>query len=52
MGTLPASGKELLKELSRLQMILDITHLSEPSFWQVIDTLKAPFGLVIIIAAH
>ena len=41
-GTLPESGKALLKELGRLQMILDITHLSEPSFWQVIDTFEGP----------
>ena len=41
-GTLPESGKALLKELGRLQMILDITHLSEPSFWQAIDTFEGP----------
>lgn len=41
-GPLSESGKELLNELSRLQMILDITHLSEPSFWQVIDTFEGP----------
>ena len=41
-GPLSDSGKELLKELGRLQMILDVTHLSEPSFWQVIDTFEGP----------
>ena len=41
-GPLSEAGKELLKELSKLEMILDITHLSEPSFWQVIDTFEGP----------
>ena len=41
-GPLSEPGKELLKELSKFNIILDITHLSEPSFWQVIDTFDGP----------
>ncbi|MBT7982914.1 MAG: peptidase M19 [Akkermansiaceae bacterium] len=41
-GPLSKLGKELLKELSKFNIILDITHLSEPSFWQVIDTFDGP----------
>jgi membrane dipeptidase len=41
-GPLPAIGVELLKEMDQLGMILDVTHLSEPSFWQAIDLYQGP----------
>lgn len=41
-GTLPAIGLDLLQEMDQLGMILDVTHLSEPSFWQAIDLYQGP----------
>lgn len=36
-GGLTAMGKELLKEMERLDMILDATHLCDDSFWEAMD---------------
>jgi membrane dipeptidase len=36
-GSLGKSGKELLKEMERLNMILDVTHLCDQSFWEAMD---------------
>lgn len=36
-GPLSAAGRELLDEMQRLGLILDLTHLSEESFWQALD---------------
>lgn len=41
-GPFPAKGLELLKEAGRLGMILDITHLSDESFWQVLELYAGP----------
>jgi membrane dipeptidase len=41
-GELSATGIELLKEMDQLAMILDVTHLSEPSFWQAMDLYQGP----------
>lgn len=40
-------GKEIITEMNRLGMIVDVSHLSEGSFWDVIETSKAP-----IVASH
>ena len=36
-GHLTVAGKELLKEMDRLKMILDITHLCDDAFWDAMD---------------
>ena len=36
-GKLNAKGKELLKEMERLNMILDATHLCDDAFWDALD---------------
>ena len=37
VGGIGAKGKELLKEVERLNMILDATHLCDQSFWEAMD---------------
>ncbi len=36
-GPLGQKGRELLKEIERLDLILDATHLSDTSFWEAMD---------------
>ncbi len=36
-GFMGADGKALLKEMERLNMILDATHLCDESFWEAMD---------------
>lgn len=36
-GYMGAPGKELLKEMERLNIILDATHLCDDSFWEALD---------------
>jgi membrane dipeptidase len=36
-GGLGARGRELLKEMERLNIILDATHLCDKSFWEAMD---------------
>lgn len=44
-GPLTKAGRELLKEFTRLGMILDVTHTSEQSFFEAIDLFHGPiFG--------
>lgn len=46
-GGLSKFGRELLQEANRLRMVLDVSHLSEPGFWDVIHLTGSP-----IIASH
>lgn len=46
-GPLSAGGVELLKEFMRTGMILDVTHLSDRSFWQAMDVYDGP-----MLASH
>lgn len=46
-GGLTDLGKAAVKEMNRLGMIIDVSHLSEETFWGVINTSNAP-----IIASH
>lgn len=46
-GGLSQFGRELLKEANRLRMVLDVSHLSEQGFWDVIALSETP-----IIASH
>lgn len=41
-GPLPAEGKELLREMSRLGVILDVTHLCDDCFWDALDVYHGP----------
>lgn len=41
-GPFPAAGRDLLKECDRLGMILDVTHLSDESFWQALELYRGP----------
>lgn len=36
-GGLNAKGRELLREIERLKLILDITHLCDDCFWEALD---------------
>lgn len=44
---LTAFGREVCREMNRLGMIIDVSHLSFKGFWDVIETVKDP-----IIASH
>lgn len=39
-GPLGEPGKDLLKEMDRLNIILDVTHLTDEAFWQAMDLFK------------
>ncbi|MCS7023833.1 MAG: membrane dipeptidase [Bryobacteraceae bacterium] len=41
-GPLTPKGRELLKEIERLGIILDVTHLCEESFWDALDRYSGP----------
>lgn len=41
-GGIGQRGKELLKEMDRLGMILDATHLCDDSFWEAMDVFQGP----------
>ncbi|MGH9339276.1 MAG: dipeptidase [Acidobacteriota bacterium] len=44
---LSAFGKEVIRELNRLGIMIDISHASDKTFWDVLETSQAP-----IIATH
>jgi membrane dipeptidase len=41
-GGFPPRGRELLAEMDRLGMILDVTHLSDECFWEALDSYSGP----------
>jgi len=41
-GGFPPCGRELLAEMDRLGMILDVTHLSDECFWEAMDSYSGP----------
>jgi membrane dipeptidase len=41
-GGLNAMGKELVREMDRLNMILDATHLCDDAFWDALDIFRGP----------
>lgn len=41
-GGIGHKGKALLKEMESLNMILDVTHLCEESFWEALDNFRGP----------
>jgi membrane dipeptidase len=40
LGKLEKPGIELLKEMDRLNIILDVTHLTDEAFWQAVEIFK------------
>ena len=46
-GGLKEQGPALLKEIERVGMILDVTHLADKSFWQALDLFGGP-----VLASH
>ena len=41
-GKIGEKGKRLLKKIEELNLILDVTHLSDISFWESIETFNGP----------
>lgn len=41
-GALPERGRELLREMDRLGIILDVTHLCDDCFWEALDLYSGP----------
>jgi membrane dipeptidase len=35
-------GKKFIEELNTLNVIIDLSHISEPSFWDVLDIIEKP----------
>lgn len=46
-GGLKEKGPELLREMDRVGMLLDVTHLSDECFWQALDIYAGP-----VLASH
>ncbi len=41
-GGFPPRGRDLLAEMERLGLILDVTHLSDDCFWEAMDSYPGP----------
>lgn len=46
-GTLSRFGKSVVEEMNRLGMLVDVSHLNEPGFWDVIKVSTRP-----VLASH
>jgi len=46
-GGLTNFGRDVVRELNRLGMMVDVTHVSDDTFWDALETSSAP-----IIASH
>ena len=46
-GGLTKRGREYVKECQRLGILVDVSHISDEAFWQIIDMTAAP-----VIATH
>ncbi len=46
-GPLTDDGVQLLKEMDKVGMLLDATHLADESFWQALDVFEGP-----VLASH
>lgn len=40
-------GRDVVRELGRLGLMIDVSHLAEPGFWEVIDLAEGP-----VVASH
>lgn len=46
-GGLTDFGRDVVRELNRLGMMVDVSHVSDDTFWQVLETSAAP-----VVATH
>lgn len=46
-GGITLKGKEILKEIERLKIIIDVSHIAPAGFWDIVNITKAPF-----VASH
>jgi membrane dipeptidase len=46
-GGLTPEGRDLLRAMEELNMILDLTHLADESFWQALEQFRGP-----VLASH
>jgi membrane dipeptidase len=46
-GGLTAKGRDLLKAMGEVGMILDVTHLADGSFWEAVELFQGP-----VLASH
>ena len=40
-------GKDVVREMNRLGMMIDVSHVSDPTFWDIVQTSTAP-----VVATH
>src|ERR1041385_8476573 len=40
-------GKQVIREMNRLGMMVDVSHVSDPTFWDIVNTSTKP-----VIATH
>jgi len=40
-------GKDVVREMNRLGMMVDVSHVSDPTFWDIVQTSTAP-----VVATH
>jgi len=46
-GGVTAKGRDLLKALDEVGMVLDVTHLADAGFWQAVEIFRGP-----VLASH
>jgi len=46
-GGLTSFGRDVIRRMNRLGMIVDVSHVSDAAFWDVVETTEAP-----ILATH
>ncbi|MGE5553068.1 MAG: dipeptidase [Betaproteobacteria bacterium] len=46
-GGLTSFGRQVVEEMNRLGMVIDVSHLAPPGFWEVLERSSAP-----VIASH
>lgn len=46
-GGLSLTGRRVVEEMNRLGMLIDVSHLNDPGFWDVVELSKSP-----IVASH